>query len=46
MFIALPSLARDWTGDWESRWRTGGARISLSQQGDRVTGSYTPYDGV
>jgi small-conductance mechanosensitive channel len=45
-FIALPSLAQNWTGEWESRWRTGGARITLSQQGDRVTGSYTPYDGV
>lgn len=39
------AAAQDWTGTWDSRWRTGGARLALVQQGDRVTGSYTPYDG-
>lgn len=39
------AAAEDWTGTWDSRWRTGGARLVLVQQGDRVTGSYTPYDG-
>ena len=39
------AAAEDWTGTWDSRWRSGGARLVLVQQGDRVTGTYTPYDG-
>ena len=39
------AAAEDWTGSWDSRWRSGGARLVLVQQGDRVTGTYTPYDG-
>lgn len=46
MWFALPSFAQDWAGDWESLWRTGGARITFTQQGDQVRGTYTPYDGV
>ena len=34
-----------WTGVWETRWRDGGARLSLQQDGTRVTGSYIPYEG-
>ena len=39
------AAAEDWTGTWDSRWRSGGARLVLQQQGERVTGTYTPYDG-
>ena len=34
-----------WSGDWHSFWRTGQALMRLEQQGDRVTGTYTPGDG-
>lgn len=37
--------ASDWDGTWATRWRDGGARMSLEQDGDRVTGSYTPQEG-
>jgi len=37
--------ADDWSGTWSTQWRDGGARISLQQDGDRVTGDYTPQDG-
>jgi len=39
------SLASDWSGTWSTQWRDGGARMSLQQDGDRVTGDYTPQDG-
>ena len=45
LLVALPALAQDWTGSWDSRWRTGGARLTLTQQDGQVTGTYTPYDG-
>ena len=38
--------AADWSGDWQSYWRGGLAELSLRQEGDRVTGSYLPDDGV
>lgn len=34
-----------WTGTWDTRWREGGARMELAQDGDRVTGSYPAYGG-
>ena len=37
--------ATDWSGTWSTQWRDGGARMSLEQDGDRVTGSYTPQEG-
>lgn len=45
IFIASPSIAQEWAGQWETRWRSGGAKITLTQQGDQVTGSYSPYEG-
>jgi small-conductance mechanosensitive channel len=35
----------DWTGTWDSRWRDGGARIHLEQDGTTVTGTYPLYNG-
>lgn len=35
----------DWTGEWDTRWRGGGARLTLTQEGDRVEGVYPLYDG-
>lgn len=34
-----------WSGQWDTLWRDGGARLSLTQDGDRVTGVYSLYDG-
>ena len=46
----LPQLLRaqpaDFSGDWQTYWRTGSAVVSLTQEGDRVTGSYQPDDGI
>ncbi|TVQ88720.1 MAG: mechanosensitive ion channel family protein [Chromatiaceae bacterium] len=36
----------DWTGEWDTIWRGGGARLILSQEGNRVTGTYPLFDGV
>lgn len=35
----------NWTGDWDTRWRGGGARLTLTQQGDQVQGEYPLYEG-
>lgn len=35
----------NWSGDWDTRWRGGGARLSLTQEGDQVQGVYPLYDG-
>ena len=49
MLLATGSLALadtgTWTGDWDSRWPGGGARVSISQTGNHVTGTYPLYDG-
>lgn len=37
--------ALDFSGDWQTYWRTGSAILSLTQDGDRVTGTYQPDDG-
>ncbi len=46
--ISVQAFAADasWTGTWDTRWRDGGARVELKQVGDKVTGTYTSYDGV
>lgn len=46
-FWVIPCLAADgpWTGSWDTRWRGGGARMELTQDGDRVTGVYPLYGG-
>ena len=37
--------ATGWSGQWDSHWRNGRARLVLTQEGDRVTGVYFPRDG-
>ncbi len=34
-----------WTGNWDTHWRDGGARLTLKQDGPHVTGTYPLYDG-
>lgn len=42
----FPALADGpWSGEWDTRWRGGGAHMSLSQNGSEVTGTYPLYDG-
>ncbi|MGX1097242.1 mechanosensitive ion channel family protein [Amorphus sp. MBR-141] len=36
----------DWAGIWDTRWLDGGARLTLRQDGDRVTGQYPLYGGT
>ncbi len=47
LLAAMPARAADpsWTGQWNTSWRGGGARMELLQQGDRVTGAYPAYGG-
>lgn len=35
----------DFSGDWQTYWRTGSAVLSLTQEGDTVSGTYQPDDG-
>ncbi|AWB32415.1 hypothetical protein DBV39_00345 [Orrella marina] len=35
----------NWTGQWDSIWRHRGARITLEQTGQQVTGGYDLYGG-
>lgn len=34
-----------WSGSWATKWRGGGARLEMSQTGNRVTGTYPLYGG-
>lgn len=43
--MAQDSGTADWSGQWETRWRDGGARLLLDQNGDTVTGLYPLFDG-
>jgi len=43
---ALAAQEADFSGDWQTFWRTGAAVLSLEQDGDRVTGTYQPDDGT
>jgi MscS family membrane protein len=48
LLASLPAWAvgPSWTGQWDTRWRDGGARMELQQQqGGQVTGSYPAYGG-
>ncbi|MFW5835117.1 MAG: hypothetical protein ACOCYE_13570, partial [Pseudomonadota bacterium] len=36
----------DWSGAWDSRWRTGGAVIFMQQTGTRVQGTYPALGGT
>jgi MscS family membrane protein len=43
--LSVADESADWSGDWDSRWRDGGAKLSLQQEGDRVWGEYPLYQG-
>ena len=47
LLAACPAQAGEptWSGRWDTRWRDGGARMDLVQQGSRVTGTYPAYGG-
>ena len=47
LLAALSARADEpgWSGRWDTRWRDGGARMDLQQQGSRVTGAYPAYGG-
>lgn len=38
--------AADWNGTWNTRWRDGGDRLVLKQDGEKVSGSYTIFKGT
>lgn len=44
--LILPQGASNWQGTWDTTWRSGGATVSLHQDGDKITGSYNPYNGT
>lgn len=43
--IAQEAATADWSGVWDTRWRDHGAQIILEQAGNRVTGTYTLFEG-
>lgn len=44
--IAIPAVAQnDWSGEWDTRWKGGGATLSLRQAGDKVSGQYPLFKG-
>lgn len=43
--VALTNGPANWAGEWNSRWRDGGAKLILEQEGDRVWGTYPLYNG-
>lgn len=49
--LLIPAVAAanenlaDWSGNWETRWRDGGARLQLQQNGRDVTGVYPLLGG-
>jgi len=47
-FAAFDARAQqlNFSGDWQTYWRTGSAVLSLAQEGDRVTGTYQPDNGT
>jgi small-conductance mechanosensitive channel len=43
--VAARAAEPSWTGQWDTRWRDGGARMELKQDGDTLTGAYPAYGG-
>ncbi|MEQ6250833.1 mechanosensitive ion channel family protein [Sulfitobacter sp. HNIBRBA3233] len=43
--VSLAQGSNDWTGEWDTYWRDGEARMTLRQEADSVRGTYTPGDG-
>ncbi|MBL4558608.1 MAG: hypothetical protein JKP98_20675 [Rhodobacteraceae bacterium] len=50
LLLSLPTglnaQTADFAGDWQTFWRNGSAVLSLTQEGDRVTGTYQPEEGT
>lgn len=49
IWLSIPlagATQADWTGEWDSTWRERGARITLKQTADRVSGGYRLYGGT
>ncbi len=42
---ATSALQIDYTGNWQTYWRTGSAVLTLEQDGDQVQGYYQPDNG-
>lgn len=48
LILLLAPTARaadDWSGEWDTRWKGGGATLTLRQSGDKITGQYPLYKG-
>src|SRR3954466_11435049 len=46
VICAPPARAEGpWSGEWDTRWRAGGAHMSLTQNGSDVICTYPLYDG-
>lgn len=47
LVAAMPTVAEtvDWSGLWDTRWPQGGVRLTITQDGDRLTGTYPALDG-
>jgi len=45
--LATPAVAEpvDWSGTWDTRWPQGGVRLTITQDGDRLLGTYPALDG-
>src|SRR3954451_21599325 len=47
VICALPAQAEGlWSGEWDTRWRAGGAHMSLTQSGSDGAGTYPLYYGT
>ena len=44
-FTVTLAKTANWAGEWDTRWRGGGARLVLTQDGSRVSGLYSLYGG-
>lgn len=43
--VAAAAQSAEFSGEWQTFWRAGTATLTLTQEGDAVTGSYEPFDG-
>jgi hypothetical protein len=44
--LGLRAEQADFSGEWQTFWRTGSATLFLTQEGEAVTGTYEPFDGT
>src|SRR4051794_5133486 len=45
LFATHARAQNNWSGEWDTRWKGGGATLTLRQTGDKVTGQYPLYNG-